>query len=368
MMVDKKKQIALIFAGITGAAIFLIMFLKLHYMIQGPCYISAHVEWSVVQPAPEILMTRLTFYNPLSVQELKLLQFDRSDFMNFSLNSTLRVGQEIQKGEVLGTIQSAENRIRFEELYGELNGAKANLDFLSTGQKASIQEEALQFEQYAAAELAAFDPILKRKKDLFIKNIISAEELELANAQYKLLALKVSIAQANVKTVQTGVKLEETNVVKKQISDIETRLKTIRQKMADMIITAPVSGTMMGSIQESGIVSICKIDTVVVQIPVEERKLKYARHVSPIRVYIPASPERIYEGRINSIDKYPQFINGNTMFITRTNFENKDNLLTQGMTGFARIYCDTISVATYFRRWWNESSGRLLFDIHSICF
>lgn len=361
-MIEKKKKILIVFAGLSVIAFLcFLIYLRFPYKIQGPCYMSPYSEWSLLQPSPEILMTKFTFYNPPIIKEMKLFQFERPDFVSFSLNNALKTGEQLQKGEVLGVIQSTENEIRFEELNGDLNVTKANLDFLSTGQKKSIQAEAYQNVRYAEAELSAFEPVLERKKDLFSKELIKAEEFELAEAQHTLLKLKVSIARANFTSVQTGEKPEEIEVIRKRIADIENRLDTFEQKLSSQTICSPFNGVLTGPTNESSILTVCRQDTIVVQIPVEERKIQYLKTGMNVRIYIPSSIQDKVEGTIDSIDKNFNIIAGKTMFIARVNIANENSVFKPGMTGFCKIYCDTVSFPVLVKRWWKESSGKSIF-------
>ena len=360
-MINIKKIFAIAAFGLIGTlAALYVLSLEVPYTIKTPCYFSAHEEWSLIQPRPEVLMTRLTAHNPPSIHDVRLMQFERDDFFSFSLAESVYTGKPVLKNELIGTIQSSDNQISLEELTGEFNVARANLDFLLSGEKVSIQEEALEETKRAQTELAAFEPVLSRKRDLLDRELISAEELELAEANHRLLSLNISIAEARLKTARTGERPEEIEVVKAQITDIETQLATIQHKLSALNITSPIHGVMMGAPSADATVmfTISNLDTLVVQAPVDEMKIRYLSVGTPIRIKVPAAEESELTGQIGSIDKHPVMVNGRTMFITRTNIVNKNKSLIPGMTGSVVIYCDTMKVSGLIKRWLKESSNK----------
>lgn len=357
---NNKTVSLLILLLILGLLLIISVFFTWQYTIQGPCYFSVYKEWSLIQDAPGRLMTRFLINDPPHVQDFNLFQFERQDFIKFSLSSRLKVGDTVLKDDTIGTIYSTENRIRYEKLSGELNVAKANLLNLSTGKKTSVQQEAVKAVDYAKTELVSFEPVVKRKRQLFEAKLVSPEELELTEAHYRLLKLNVSIAEARLKIVQTGEKPEEIELVKKEISALETQVDAIRSILSDLTIVSPLDGIFMGS-QGDTIFRIAQIDTMVVQIPVDETKIQYLRIGSAVQVLVPAVAGLIIKGTVNSIDKNPQFSNGRTMFVVRIIVENTGHKLLTGMTGNVRILGDKITLLTFLKRWWITSVGSRFF-------
>ena len=326
------------------------------YRIKGPCYFSSCTEWSIVQPQPEILLSKVSYNNPKKVQSFNLLQFERPDFVTFTLDPSIEVGLVVSKDAIVGTIQSAENKLRFEELSGELNIAMANLAFLKTGEKPAVQEEKLQAMQYAKTELAAYQPGWKRKQELFRQNLISLEEYELAETKMKLLEQQVSITGAELQTVRTGEKAEKIRIAERQITDIENRLATIDHKLSSLTIFSPIEGVMMGKTDETSVMTIAKLDTMVVEIPVDESKIKYLRTNAPLTIMVDALEQSRMEATILSIDKTPQFVGGRSMYIARANLPNRENQILPGMTGFVQIACKPVTIMGLLKRWMKKFS------------
>ena len=348
---------------IVPAASWYILQLERPFTVSAPCNLVPLAEWSITNPQPEVFMTKFTSHNPPYVENVRLFQFERPDFVTLSFEPSVRPGTRIQENEIIGSLQSTENSIRFEKLQGELQVTRANLTVVISGAKESEIQEAGQALQYARAEAEAYEPVLKRNRNLFKRELISEQDLDLTEAQYRLLKLNETIAEAQLKTMQTGAKKEETEVIRTQIDDIETRLNTIRNKRAAMVIQAPLGGTVIGRTTEFSIYTIANLDTLVARIPVEEQKIKYIRKGLPVYVTIPASSGGNAVSVVGTVDKNPLFVLGQTktMFIVRANIGNPDGLLNSGMTGAASIHCDTLRLADHLRRWWAESTGRSIY-------
>lgn len=353
---NNKTVLLLILLSFLTLLIIFSAFFAWQYTIQGPCYFSVYKEWSLIQDAPGRLMTRFLVNDPPHVQDFNLFQFERQDFIKFSLTSRLKVGDTVHKDDTIGTIYSTENRIRYEKLSGELNVAKANLLNLSTGKKTSVQQEAVRAVDYARTELVSFEPVVKRKRQLFENKLVSPEELELAEAHHRLLKLNVLIAEARLKIVQTGEKPEEIELVKKEISALETQVTAIRSILSDLTIVSPLDGIFMGS-QGDTIFEIAQIDTLVVQIPVDETKIQYLKIGTTLQILVPARAGLVLKGTVNVIDKRSQFLNGRTVFMVRTTIENTGQNLMAGMTGYVRILCGRITLWTFLKRWWTTAAG-----------
>jgi len=160
-------QRLIIGSGLVIVLVFLLAVIEYPYAVKSPCRVVAQSEWSLIQLEPDKLSSRLVRNDSNKIQDFTLLQFNRQDFFRFSLSPEIRPGQPVREGQVIGSIVSSENQLILDNLVGELDKARANLEFLSTGEKSPVQEEARHALEYARAELAVFEPQLRRKQKLY---------------------------------------------------------------------------------------------------------------------------------------------------------------------------------------------------------
>ncbi|UCE04954.1 MAG: hypothetical protein JSW07_15200 [bacterium] len=335
--------------------IIIALFIKFPYYIKGPCQFSAQYNWSLIEVEPGKLLSRLSGRNPHQVQDFNLLQFDRPDFVNFSLAPSIEAGQYVEKDDLIGTISSTENKIRLDELTGQLERAKAELNMITTGEKQAVQDEALQELNYAKSAYDLYKPTIMRKKQLHQDSLISQSEWEQAEAEFKLLELNISIASAKLKTVRSGDKTEAAEVFKSDIMSIENQIHSLETKLAAEIIRTPINGILLDSYQQGTLCSVAKTDTMIVQIPIDQKNRYYAKSGMKLQVKIAALANKSFSGNIISVGRNAQMINNKMMFILTGTIENSNHTLFPGMTGYVKINCDKIPLWMLIKRWWHSS-------------
>lgn len=338
-------------AGIIVISFFAVN-LRITYRVKGPCLFSPLAEWTMLQPQPETLITQVRGNNPPSLTSLRFMQFDRTDFVTFSLDPRIRIGGTVRSGEIIGQVQSTANRIGYEELSGEMQVARSTLASLKTGQKASIRQAAVQALHSARQALHDYMPIWERKKESVEKDLISVEEFDLAEAQRNLLASNVAQAEASLRTVETGEKPEELDIAAKMIAGLETRLGTYDQKLSALSITAPFDGVLSGPVDSlCTIFTLSKLDTLVVEIPVEELKSLFVKPGARVLINVVSAGTRILETRIVSLDRKPIFTNGQSMYVARACIANPDYSLPGGLIAYACIMCEDVMLKDIFKSW-----------------
>ena len=100
------KQLIIVASLVVILIAATIIFMKFPYYIKSPCQFSAQYVWSLVEVEPGKLLSRLSGNNPQHVRDFNLMQFDRPDFLNFSLSKLVEPGQNIEQGDLIGTISS----------------------------------------------------------------------------------------------------------------------------------------------------------------------------------------------------------------------------------------------------------------------
>jgi len=358
--VIKKTALSLFILALAGLAALLLGRARITYRVKGPCLFVAQAEWSLLQPQPETLLTRLRLNNPPGISQLRFMQFDRTDFVTFSLDPAISVGATVQRDAVIGTLQSTDNRISYEQLSGEVVQARASLTSLRSGQKASVQERALQGLLYARQALHDFMPTWKRKKELVDKGLIAAEEFELSDTQKNLLESNVALAEADLRTARSGEKPEALDLAVKKIDELETRMRTWDQKLSALQITAPFDGLLSGPVDSmASIFTLSKLDTLIVEIPVEARKLQFLSLGAPVRIKIIDGRERVLIAEIAALDKNPLLVCGRPMNLARVCIANPDFSLLPGLVGYACIECEGVELSRLCRSWLRELTWRM---------
>ncbi|MBD3288493.1 hypothetical protein GF337_06775 [candidate division KSB1 bacterium] len=333
---------------IFGAAIVLIVlvltFVKTPYTIKAPCRVVAQHEWTLTQIQPDKLTSKLVKNDSNMVQHFSLLQFDRQDFVEFSLTPQLIQGMPVRAGDVMGKMVSSENRLELVNFKGELEKARASYQSLISGEKASLQAEARKAIEYARAKLNAFEPKLKRSRALYQKELISKEESEIAEATYETLRLNVALQEARLRVLQTGEKEESIRIIEADIERLQDQIEVLQNKMAHEVIKSPIDGVIIDPNLEQGVLfQVSKIDSMVLQIPIKEEKRKYVHQGQKVRFYTPDRKLSV-SCYVQLVGNQVRLVSGRPMVIVNSVIKNPENRLLPGGSGYAKIYCGKISL------------------------
>jgi hypothetical protein len=345
--------------GVVLLLIVLFIFIKLPYSIKGPCYFSAQIEWSLGQTEPDKLLSRIINNDTNQIQGFTLLQFDRQDFVQFSLDASIRNGMWINKGQVVATISSTEDQLFLTDLRGQLRRTEANLLFLRTGEKIALQEEAIQALNYAKAELAAFKPQLDRRQKLFEQGLISHEEWEIATTTNELYQNNIALHEARLLAVQSGERTESLNLMEAELARIQQQIEGMQKKLSLGRLISPIDGLLTYHLEDSLICKVSKIDTLVIQIPVRAEERKYIKIGQIVKIYNPDT-NLYFSGLVSKIASLPSLFNGQSMYLIKSIIANTERNFLPSMTGFARIHCDNISIWGHLQRAWNMYMGMKL--------
>ncbi len=204
----------------------------------------------------------------------------------------------------------------------------------------------------AGALLAEIDP-----RD--VRNALDQAQADLAVAQARL---QTSIAQrerseelrkANVVTQQEyeNAVLDEANS-RAQLVKAQTNLQLAEERMGDVTIRAPLTGTIIARQVEVGAViqsasanisggstlmTMADLDEMQVRTLVDETDLGRVRSGLSARVSVEAYPSRSFEGSVIKIEPQAVVEQNVTMFPVLVRLDNREGLLKPGMNGDVQI-------------------------------
>ncbi|GAB5521368.1 MAG: hypothetical protein RhofKO_36190 [Rhodothermales bacterium] len=170
--------------------------------------------------------------------------FERGDVMRFALAETLQPGDAVQPGDTVARVYSNETELQLVRLRGSLAALKASLDVAEAGAKPSEVEEAILAVKRAEERLNEHLRTLERLRTLHERQLISDQDLEVAEAQRAVFEAEVEIARAAQLTAETGVKPEEIAAIVARTEALQREAETLRERQRRYVITAPIGGTV----------------------------------------------------------------------------------------------------------------------------
>jgi len=333
-------------ATIIGAVILLVIilgFIPFPYSVKGPYRILPHTEWALIQVSPERLLSRQIRFDFNRLEHFTLLQFDRQDFVQFTLDSSHQESRWVDQGEFIAEIQSSENRLLLENYIGLMEKARADVNVVRTGEKRPIIEANRQKLEFAKAELAAYEPLYNRNGTLYKQKLISAEEWEISKSAFELYRRNVLLREAELMVVESGEKSEIIKSMEAELLRIENQLGEIKNKIGLGRLTAPIDGLLTYHLEDSILCRVSHIDSVVVQVPIPLYSGRFIENGQMLTVLNPGTPGT-YEFEINRISQIPVVIRGKSYLLVTGLRENPDHILLPGMVGLARVHCGRLSL------------------------
>ncbi|MCY4171476.1 MAG: efflux RND transporter periplasmic adaptor subunit [Bacteroidetes bacterium] len=210
-------------------------------------------------------------------------------------------GQRVQKGQILARIKSDFYEAQVEQAEAQLSQTKANL----------AQQE---------ANLLLQEQTVERQRQLFDANVISLDQYEQSDTQYK-------IAQANL------------NASKFNVESAEARLREFSEQLRKTVLYAPMSGTISqlnielgervtGNELQSGtsVMTVARLDQMEIEVEVSENDVVNVALGDTALIEVDAYPNRQFRGLVTEIANSAR-LQGSSFQEQVTNFPVKIRIL-----------------------------------------
>jgi HlyD family secretion protein len=192
-----------------------------------------------------------------------------------------------------------------------------------------------------------------------LRNALEQAEADIALARARVETTAAqrrraeSLAKAGVLSEQDleNTRLEETNA-RAQFVKAQTNLELAREKMGDVTIRSPISGTVIEKTVEQGqiiasasgnvsggttLVKMADLSTVQARALVDETDIGQVQPGKPAQVTVEAYPGRIFRGHVEKIEPQAVVDQNVTMFPVLVRLANPERLLKPGMNAEVSI-------------------------------
>jgi len=209
-----------------------------------PVQLMPSQEWHLIRAADGTVQSVLHDALRGTTPSFAVQGFERGDVMQFALANALAPGYAVQMGDTVARVYSNETELQMVRMRGNLAALRAALEVAETGAKPSEVEEAIVGVKRAEERLNEHLRTLERLRTLHERQLISDEDLEVAEAQRAVFEAEVELAEAAQWTAETGVKPEEVAAIIAQTEALEQEAETLRERQSRYVITAPIGGTV----------------------------------------------------------------------------------------------------------------------------
>jgi len=228
-------------------------------------------------------------------------------------NMLVKVGDRVEKGQVVAVIDSRELNSRLTEARAQLDVAKAESAKIGRVFPLRIAEARAQLELTRA--LASYrTTTLTRKQNLAAQKVISRDELEDAAQQADVENSRVTARQATLEREKQEF-AQELRKAEASEARAEATVHTLETQISYTRIISPLTGvvsqvaaqegeTIVAGLQVANLITVLDPSRLEMWIYVDETDIGQVRTSQPVEYTVDAYPDRIFKGEIATV--YPE--------------------------------------------------------------
>jgi HlyD family secretion protein len=226
-------------------------------------------------------------------------------------------GDLVKEGQVLVRLEDDEYQAYVQQAKGALASLQAKLDEALHGSRLEEIAEALANLNSAKADLENAKVSLDRSRNTVKENLGSQQSLDDAQSRYDSAVYKVNSLQHAYDLVHLGPRQEEIDSLRGQVEQAKGALAYAQTNLANTVIRAPVTGTILERAVEKGefvttsfvgdrgakgyVVSIADLNDLEVELDISQNDFAKLRPGQHGIITTDAFPDRKYDGFIKEI-------------------------------------------------------------------
>jgi hypothetical protein len=273
----KKK---FLYFGITIAIVLGVIYcpFKFTYIVYATGKVFPTYEW-VLGRTYDGRITETIKNNQLGViSSYAGKEFQRGDVFDFYINPEINNKQFVERGEIIGIMNSTELMRQINQLRGERDVEKALLKVYSTGQKIQTIKEAETNLTLAKERFSIQDKLISRQAELFKDSLISPQQYDIAKNEYEMSKINLALAEAQIKTLSTGEKPEQIKFIAEKIENLNKQIAVLESRKESLQIKAPFSGLLQrkkgGLTSVEVLANVVDTSTYIIVTPVRIKEFK----------------------------------------------------------------------------------------------
>jgi HlyD family secretion protein len=226
-------------------------------------------------------------------------------------------GDRVHEGQVLVRLEDDEYQAQLLQAKGQLANLQARLDEALHGSRPEEIAQAQANLDSAKADLADAKVTLDRTKELIRENLTPKQSLDDAQSRYDGAIHKVNSLQKAYDLVRLGPRKEQIDALRGQVEQAKGGLAYAENQLANTIIRAPVTGTILERAVEKGefvttsfvgdrgakgyVVSLADLNDLEVELDISQNDFAKLHSGQYGTVTTDAYPDRKYDGFIKEI-------------------------------------------------------------------
>lgn len=244
-----------------------------------------------------------------------------------------REGDSVRKGQVVVALESEDIRASVRQARAAVERSKYEVEIAMASAESyrAILDGAEADLRSAEADLAKVREqmeeakrVADRREELYAKNLIAMESRDQVVSSYKVYAAAHESAREQVDSARSGkeaaaarlrIALGQGNASRAALKEAEANLAYHRSKQADMVLAAPIGGTVIFKAFETGetvnpgetILTLVDLEHLFARVDIDETKIGSVVLDGDARITVEGVPGRVFRGRIAEIGRYAEF-------------------------------------------------------------
>ncbi len=340
------KQPLRLLKYVTGLAIFVVAFfiIEFPHRVSGEVSIKPIVEFNLRLNEFGLLESKLHRGGDNPESKSSYLQMASTDMAVLELVPRVKDGQFVIPGDTLATLTSNQVSNDILGANSELERLEGLLALLRAPPKKEEVEEATAQVESAKTKVEQLQRNYNRVKELLSKKLETTAKLESAESSLEISKSELSNKKATLALLKSPPRPEEEVVILADISKQKARLQFLDEQLAAQVIIAPIEGIISAIPGNSNLMSLVDNRQVEILVPVSDFDIHLIELDMPVMLKVRSSPNKVFTGKVVHIPREATELDNRAFFMVSVVAENEDDLLYDGMTGYAKIEIGTRSL------------------------
>jgi HlyD family secretion protein len=273
-------------------------------------------------------------------------------------------GDKVKQGQTIVRLEDEEYRAQLEQARGQLASLEARLAELQAGSRPEEIAQAKADLEQARADLVNARVSLDRTRQLAGSNVLSRQSLDDAQARYDAQVARVDSLQKRYELVGLGPRREQIDQARGQVQQARGSVDFYRTQLANTVIKAPVTGTILERAVEKGefvttsfvgdrgakgyVVTLADLNDLEVELDISQNDFGKLGPSQKGYVTTDAYPDRRYDGYIRQIS--PEANRQKATVQVKVKIANPDDYLRPDMNATVAFYSDQKTAAAPGKR------------------
>lgn len=226
-------------------------------------------------------------------------------------------GDKVKEGQTIVRLEDDEYRAQRQQAQGQLLSLEARLDELTNGSRPEEIARAKADVSQAEAELTNARINLERVKKLVAEGVFARQTMDDAQARFDLQEARVKSLERTFELARIGPRREQIAAVRGQIEQARGSVAFFETQLANTVIRAPVTGTILERAVEKGefvttsfvgergakgyVVSLADLNDLQVELDINQNDFAKLSPQQKGIITTDAFPDRKYQGIIYEI-------------------------------------------------------------------